>query len=247
MEASGSLENSFPTCGSWGLTQRFMKSIFKTGNVLNLNVNMNWHICAVKMLFFFNMFYMIHVYFHFWPLVIFVSLKHLKAGYQVHENRYISGFSPQSCRHSIPGKQWKHFLLGEITFFWGDWWELRFCVSYVWFAVQYSATFHFYHDTDFLGEELGAIDVKGHRACQTMCTNTICCQFLNYFPPQKSDHGGKSDIRRYHHCSIPSFQEVHHIYTILFPTCRGKCYLKISSNGSPSKILHRQEASLDIH
>ncbi|MBZ3878231.1 Coagulation factor XI [Sciurus carolinensis] len=44
----------------------------------------------------------------------------------------------------------------------------------------------FYHDTDFLGEELDIVEVKGHEACQKMCTNTIRCQFFTYFPPQES-------------------------------------------------------------
>ncbi|XP_023370651.1 coagulation factor XI isoform X4 [Otolemur garnettii] len=67
----------------------------------------------------------------------------------------------------------------------------------------------FYHDTDFLGEELDILDAKGHEACQKMCTNAIRCQFFTYSPSQGSCHEGK-----------------------------GKCYLKLSSNGSPTKILH---------
>ncbi|XP_077925870.1 coagulation factor XI isoform X2 [Halichoerus grypus] len=67
----------------------------------------------------------------------------------------------------------------------------------------------FYHDTDFLGEELDIVDAKGHEACQKMCTDTIRCQFFTYSPSPESCNGGK-----------------------------GKCYLKLSSNGSPTKILH---------
>ncbi|XP_004428827.1 PREDICTED: coagulation factor XI [Ceratotherium simum simum] len=67
----------------------------------------------------------------------------------------------------------------------------------------------FYRDTDFLGEELDIVDTKGHEACQKMCTNTVRCQFFTYSPPQESCKAGK-----------------------------GKCYLKLSSNGSPTKILH---------
>ncbi|KAM4837275.1 coagulation factor XI isoform 2-T2 [Thomomys bottae] len=67
----------------------------------------------------------------------------------------------------------------------------------------------FYHDTDFLGEELDIVDAKGHEACQKMCTSAIRCQFFTYSPPQDS-------------CSER----------------KGKCYLKLSSNGSPTKILH---------
>ncbi|KAF5922418.1 hypothetical protein HPG69_009462 [Diceros bicornis minor] len=67
----------------------------------------------------------------------------------------------------------------------------------------------FYRDTDFLGEELDIVDTKGHEACQKMCTNTVRCQFFTYSPPQESCNAGK-----------------------------GKCYLKLSSNGSPTKILH---------
>ncbi|XP_048186781.1 coagulation factor XI [Perognathus longimembris pacificus] len=79
----------------------------------------------------------------------------------------------------------------------------------------------FYHDTDFLGEELDIVDVKGHEACQKMCTSAIRCQFFTYSPPQES-------------CNERN--EVHYLYTVSY--CRGKCYLKLSSNGSPTKILH---------
>ncbi|KAM9043154.1 LOW QUALITY PROTEIN: coagulation factor XI-like [Megaptera novaeangliae] len=67
----------------------------------------------------------------------------------------------------------------------------------------------FYRDTDFLGEELDIVDVDGHEACQKTCTNSIRCQFFTYSPSQESCNGGK-----------------------------GKCYLKLSANGSPTKILH---------
>uniref|UniRef100_A0A8D0HZ25 Coagulation factor XI n=2 Tax=Sus scrofa TaxID=9823 RepID=A0A8D0HZ25_PIG len=67
----------------------------------------------------------------------------------------------------------------------------------------------FYHDTEFLGEELDIVGENGHEACQKTCTNTIRCQFFTYSPSQESCNGGK-----------------------------GKCYLKLSSNGSPTKILH---------
>ncbi|XP_030739896.1 coagulation factor XI [Globicephala melas] len=67
----------------------------------------------------------------------------------------------------------------------------------------------FYRDTDFLGEELDIVDVDGHEACQKTCTNSIRCQFFTYSPSQEPCNGGK-----------------------------GKCYLKLSANGSPTKILH---------
>ncbi|XP_062069505.1 coagulation factor XI isoform X2 [Lepus europaeus] len=67
----------------------------------------------------------------------------------------------------------------------------------------------FYYDTDFLGEELDIVDVKGHEACQKMCTSAIRCQFFTYSSSQESRNKGK-----------------------------GTCYLKLSSNGSPTKILH---------
>uniref|UniRef100_A0A8D1ZK12 Coagulation factor XI n=1 Tax=Sus scrofa TaxID=9823 RepID=A0A8D1ZK12_PIG len=69
----------------------------------------------------------------------------------------------------------------------------------------------FYHDTEFLGEELDIVGENGHEACQKTCTNTIRCQFFTYSPSQESCNGGK-----------------------------GKCYLKLSSNGSPTKILHER-------
>ncbi|VFV22918.1 coagulation factor xi-like [Lynx pardinus] len=94
---------------------------------------------------------------------------------RIKKDKALSGFSLQTCRHSVP----------------------VFCHS------------SFYHDTDFLGEELDIVDVKGHEACQKMCTDSIRCQFFTYSPSPESCNGGK-----------------------------GKCYLKLSSNGSPTKILH---------
>uniref|UniRef100_A0A8C2SCR6 Coagulation factor XI n=1 Tax=Capra hircus TaxID=9925 RepID=A0A8C2SCR6_CAPHI len=67
----------------------------------------------------------------------------------------------------------------------------------------------FYRHTEFLGEELDIVDADGHEACQKTCTNSIRCQFFTYSPSQESCNGGK-----------------------------GKCYLKLSANGSPTKILH---------
>ncbi|XP_077618740.1 coagulation factor XI isoform X3 [Crocuta crocuta] len=78
---------------------------------------------------------------------------------RIKKNKALSGFSLQTCRHSVP--------------------------------------------------ELDIVDVKGHGACQKMCTNSIRCQFFTYSPSPESCNGGK-----------------------------GKCYLKLSSNGSPTKILH---------
>ncbi|XP_003412485.1 coagulation factor XI isoform X1 [Loxodonta africana] len=67
----------------------------------------------------------------------------------------------------------------------------------------------FYPDTDFLGEELDIVDVEGREACQKVCTDTLRCQFFTYSPSQQPSNKGK-----------------------------GKCYLKLSLNGSPTKILH---------
>ncbi|KAI4550472.1 hypothetical protein MJT46_018637 [Ovis ammon polii x Ovis aries] len=67
----------------------------------------------------------------------------------------------------------------------------------------------FYRHTEFLGEELDIVDADGHEACQKTCTNSIRCQFFTYSPSQESCNGRK-----------------------------GKCYLKLSANGSPTKILH---------
>ncbi|XP_057608705.1 coagulation factor XI isoform X2 [Chionomys nivalis] len=67
----------------------------------------------------------------------------------------------------------------------------------------------FYNDTDFLGEELDIVEVKGHETCQKTCTNAVRCQFFTYSPFRGSRNEGK-----------------------------GRCSLKLSSNGSPTRILH---------
>nr|XP_005556541.2 coagulation factor XI isoform X2 [Macaca fascicularis] len=77
---------------------------------------------------------------------------------RIKKSKALSGFSLQSCRHSIP--------------------------------------------------ELDIVAVKGHEVCQKLCTNAVRCQFFTYAPAQASCNEGK-----------------------------GKCYLKLSSNGSPTKIL----------
>ncbi|XP_034627936.1 plasma kallikrein [Trachemys scripta elegans] len=69
-----------------------------------------------------------------------------------------------------------------------------------------------YTDTNFLGDELNVTYVKGHKACQQVCTDTIRCQFFTYFPLQEScNKEGKC-----------------------------KCYLRMSSNGSPTGIVYEK-------
>ncbi|CAM4548263.1 unnamed protein product [Lepidochelys olivacea] len=43
-----------------------------------------------------------------------------------------------------------------------------------------------YTDTNFLGDELNVTYVEGHKACQQVCTDTLCCQVFTYFPLQES-------------------------------------------------------------
>lgn len=43
----------------------------------------------------------------------------------------------------------------------------------------------FYNDTDFLGEELDIVDVKGQETCQKTCTNNARCQFFTYYPSHR--------------------------------------------------------------
>ncbi|XP_058694701.1 plasma kallikrein-like isoform X4 [Poecile atricapillus] len=67
-----------------------------------------------------------------------------------------------------------------------------------------------YTHMDFLGDELNVTYTKGHRACQQVCTDIIRCQFFSYSLLQGSCHEeGK--------CA---------------------CHLRMSSNGSPVKIVH---------
>ncbi|XP_071412452.1 coagulation factor XI-like isoform X6 [Pithys albifrons albifrons] len=67
-----------------------------------------------------------------------------------------------------------------------------------------------YTHMDFLGDELNVTYTKGHRACQQVCTDMIRCQFFTYFPLQ----GSCNEERK----------------------C--ECHLKMSSDGSPVKIVH---------
>nr|AAQ91042.1 LRRGT00086 [Rattus norvegicus] len=45
---------------------------------------------------------------------------------------------------------------------------------------------NFYNDTDFLGEELDIVDVKGKESCQKMCSDNVRCQFFTYYPSRGS-------------------------------------------------------------
>ncbi|XP_064917194.1 coagulation factor XI isoform X2 [Columba livia] len=67
-----------------------------------------------------------------------------------------------------------------------------------------------YTHMNFLGDELNVTYTKGHRACQQVCTEVIRCQFFTYFSLQDScNEEGKCE-----------------------------CHLRMSSNGSPVKIVH---------
>ncbi|XP_071288357.1 coagulation factor XI [Agelaius tricolor] len=67
-----------------------------------------------------------------------------------------------------------------------------------------------YMQMDFLGDELTVTYTKGHRACQQVCTDMIRCQFFSYSLLQDScNEEGKCE-----------------------------CHLRMSSNGSPVKIVH---------
>ncbi|XP_074084906.1 plasma kallikrein-like isoform X2 [Macrotis lagotis] len=64
-------------------------------------------------------------------------------------------------------------------------------------------------DMDFEGDELEVIYVQNANECQKSCTNTIRCQFFTYTPHQGDCKENKC-----------------------------KCSLKISSDGSPTRIVH---------
>ncbi|XP_028932215.1 coagulation factor XI isoform X1 [Ornithorhynchus anatinus] len=66
-----------------------------------------------------------------------------------------------------------------------------------------------YSDTDFLGLELDVAYANGPAACQKLCTDVARCQFFTHSPLHQADNPR-----------------------------RGKCSLKMSSNGSPSKIVY---------
>ncbi|XP_061439840.1 plasma kallikrein isoform X2 [Rhineura floridana] len=66
-----------------------------------------------------------------------------------------------------------------------------------------------YPDLNFLGMEVNAEYVSGHEPCQQLCTDTVRCQFFTYDPhPTLCNQEGKC-----------------------------KCYLRISADGSPNKIV----------
>ncbi|XP_020836212.1 plasma kallikrein-like isoform X2 [Phascolarctos cinereus] len=71
-----------------------------------------------------------------------------------------------------------------------------------------------YVGVDFEGDELEAVYVKGIKACQENCTNKIRCQFFTY-----TSHQGECKEDR----------------------C--KCSLKISLNGSPTRIVYGTEGT----
>ncbi|XP_010157092.1 PREDICTED: coagulation factor XI-like, partial [Eurypyga helias] len=66
-----------------------------------------------------------------------------------------------------------------------------------------------YVHMNFWGDELNVTYTKGHRACQQACTDVIRCQFFTYFPLQDSCNEER----------------------------KCECHLRMSSNGSPVKIV----------
>lgn len=135
------------------------------------------------------------IYFYF-PFVFVRNLCLLKTSEsglpstRIKKSKALSGFSLQSCRHSIPGKLSSAFWLRvtspeEADACWGrvSLWHVVCCLVFC-----HSS---FYHDTDFLGEELDIVAVKGHEACQKLCTNAVRCQFFTYAPAQASCNEGK--------------------------------------------------------
>lgn len=148
------------------------------------------------MVLLFDMSYMIYLHPppHFFIVRNLCLLKTSVSGLpstRIKKSKALSGFSLQSCRHSVPGKLWKHFLLLEFSTAKPD--QCWGFVSHIWSVVCCLVFCHssFYHDTDFLGEELDIVDAKGHEACQKMCTDTIRCQFFTYSPSPESCNGGK--------------------------------------------------------
>ncbi|XP_036619446.1 plasma kallikrein [Trichosurus vulpecula] len=71
-----------------------------------------------------------------------------------------------------------------------------------------------YSGVDFEGDELEVVYVQGAEACEKICTNKIRCQFFTYTPHQGECKEDKC-----------------------------KCSLKMSSNGSPTRIVYGTKAT----
>ncbi|XP_031247101.1 coagulation factor XI-like [Mastomys coucha] len=143
---------------------------------------------------------------------IFVSLKHLQVDYQALALQRATPFldSVSNTAGTVSQVNRKAFPLPVLRSpeALGDW---EGYTLQTWLVLCCLVFCHpsFYNDTDFLGEELDIVDVKGRETCQKMCTDAARCQFFTYYPPRGSCNERK-----------------------------GRCYLKLSSNGSPTRILH---------
>lgn len=136
------------------------------------------------------MFYMIHLYIPFCTLETFASLRHLKVDYRAHALQRatpflasvssIAGIAPQVHSEGLPSPAQQPR-------------DRRMFMVQIWHVLCYLVFCHpsFYNDTDFLGEELDIIDVKGHETCQKMCTDAVRCQFFTYSPSRGSCNEGK--------------------------------------------------------
>lgn len=157
---------------------------------------------------------------------------------RIKKNKALSGFSLQSCRHSVPGKQWEHFFW-LISRDQGDWWVLRCCVSYPICDLLCSVLSSFILSWHwFLGRRTGHCWYERARSLPENVYRHHPLPIFYLFSASWILQRREVRHKGLYRCSCPISFEGHYVYTILFPTCRGKCYLKLSSNGSPTKILY---------
>lgn len=111
-----------------------MKGTFQIG-IFSLFVPMwtilTFKICCKKVLFLWYVLcdILISPFFHIRNLCLLKTSESGLPSTRIKKSKALSGFSLQTCRHSIPGERWAHFLPVEITLL--EEMEMWFWVSYL--------------------------------------------------------------------------------------------------------------------
>lgn len=194
--------------------------------------------------------YMMHFYFHFLWVRNLCLLKTSESGLpstRIIKNKAVSGFSLQTCRHSVPGKQWKYFWLTSA--------RLRetnagqSSVSHIWhmrFVVQCSAILCFTTILLFWVKNWTLLMwkvMKLARKCAPILSDA------NFSPIHLKNLATKKS--KVYLCNldspVPFLFEVHSVHNILFLPVGAHVIWNFLQMDLQRKYFMGGEASLDIH
>lgn len=181
--------------------------------------------------------------FAFSPVRNLCLLKTSKSGIpsaRFKKNNALSGFSLQTCRHSVPGKAGKRLPPGELASCGGDRCAPRLRVASPVRGLPCSALPYFVLPKHrLLGRRTGHCGCERARSLPgRVYQHHPLPVFYLFSVSRVLPRRHVRHTKGYGVAPGPISSRGASFYTILFPPCRGRCYLKLSSNGSPTKILH---------